>query len=431
MIIFVITSFSCGRDDKEINKLIEEAEKESVKVKADNEDSYGENKNVEDNENGEDNSDGNRECNQNDTQQDNTNNNSSNEEDEEFDATSYEKNTQGDNNADENYTEIENDIYVDDPKKEDENGDHSNVNTKNDSIIPPDEEDEKPYIPELNNLSDLSFSIELFATNNQYHQSAACYGDYAIFVSNYHTEFHMYNLKTRKRLYDLQYTKGTGKDFLGQTLYHCNQATFGVDFYDSSDPFPILYISQHAKENKRYFVEGYRIFPIWDNETNEYSSFSVELVQTIFFPPMTNKNALGTINMIIDPETNKIYTYSRNNNIGLTNSKKCVISCFDIPSSQKKEIFLEDTDILWSFYPGCNASNMQGGCINNGILYIAQGSKSAGYIYLNIIELQSQQQTGRLDLLKNGYTWEPEGCFFYNGHVMLGGGNNIYKVNIQ
>lgn len=431
LVIIVIISFSCGRDDKEISALIEEAENKLTNT----EDKSEDNNNVDNNEYGKgESSNENNDSNLDNKQSDDTNNDAlPNDDSENPDNPSSDGNSKDNSNTEGNDTKTgtANDNNQNkDSEEENANTGNLDYNNYNDSIVPSNEE-EKPNIPELNNLPDISFSIKTFATNNQFHQSAACYGDYAFFISNYHTEFHMYNLRTRKRLYDLQYPKGTGKDFLGQTLYHCNQATFGMDFFDSSDPFPILYISQHAKEDKRYFVEGYRILPVWNNEENEYDSFNVELVQTIFFPPMTNRNALGTINMVIDPETNKMYTYSRNNNLGFSNSNRCIISCFEIPSSYKKDIYLEDTDILWSFYPGCIASNMQGGCVNNGILYIAQGVKSAGYIYLNIIDLQSRQQIGRLNFLNHGYTWEPEGCFFYDGHVMLGGGNNIYQIIIE
>ena len=75
----------------------------------------------------------------------------------------------------------------------------------------------------------------------------------------------------------------------------------------------------------------------------------------------------------------------------------------------------------------CSAVNMQCGCIVNGILYIGQGYKSAGYIYLNVVDLRRRQLLERIDLIERGVTWEPEGCFFYNGNLMIAEGTNIWE----
>lgn len=34
----------------------------------------------------------------------------------------------------------------------------------------------------------------------------------------------------------------------------------------------------------------------------------------------------------------------------------------------------------------------------------------------------------QLDLLHNGYRWEPEGCFFYDGHLMISYSKNIWQL---
>ena len=65
------------------------------------------------------------------------------------------------------------------------------------------------------------------------------------------------------------------------------------------------------------------------------------------------------------------------------------------------------------------ASNMQGGCIVDGRLYIAQGYPAKQYVYLNVVDLREKRLVKRYDLLANGVDWEPEGCFYYDGNVML------------
>lgn len=276
-------------------------------------------------------------------------------------------------------------------------------------------------------LSNSKVKISKYASGIRAHQSAAAYGDYAFFVTDKHTHFYMYNLKTKAYVYNLTYKGAGGTDFLGYTLYHCNQSSFGTDFYEEGDPFPLLYVSQHAKEDRRYFVEGYRILPVWNDSIGEYSSFKVELVHTIYFPPMSTENALGNINMAIDAENKQMYTYSRNNIGGEENSWVCKISQFDIPDIHQKVVYLEDSDIKRSFYIDSSAVNMQGGCIKDGILYIGRGYYSAGYIYLYAVNLDMEAEVARIDILSKLHHWEPEGCFFYNNHVMLSATGGIYE----
>lgn len=276
-------------------------------------------------------------------------------------------------------------------------------------------------------FSNSKVKIIRYAKGIKSHQSAAVFGDYAFFVTDKHTHFYMYNLKTKSYIYDLAYKTGGGKDFLGSTLYHSNQSTFGVEFYEVGDCFPLLYVSQHAKEDKRYFVEAYRILPIWNDSIAEFSSFSVQLVHTIYFPPMTEENSLGNVNMVIDAENRQIYTYSRNNNSSQNNSGVCKISQFDIPDIHQKKVYLEDSDIKSSFFIDSQAANMQGGCIKDGILYIGRGYYSVGYIYLYAINLELEAEVARIDILSKLHKWEPEGCFFYNGTVMLSATDGIWQ----
>lgn len=289
-----------------------------------------------------------------------------------------------------------------------------------------DDEGKSPY--EYSDwLSNSKVKIKKYASGIKGHQSAAVYGDYAFFVTDKRNHIYVYDLKGKKYLSDITLPAGSGKDFLGYTLYHSNQSTFGTERYDSSDEFPLLYISQRARKDRRCFVEAYRIQADWDDATSQYTSFSAELVQTIYFPAMTTENALGNVNMAIDPESGEMYTYSRNNNSGEENSGVCKISRFDLPDSHEPEVYLEDSDIKDSFYIDSSAINMQGGCIKDGILYIGRGFSSVGYIYLYAIDLNLRAEVARIDLLARLIHWEPEGCFFYNGCVMLSTVGSIWK----
>lgn len=245
------------------------------------------------------------------------------------------------------------------------------------------------------------------------HQSAAVYGDYSFFITAGRSKVCLYNLVKKEILFTLE-LKAENK-----SIYHCNQCSFGVDKYLPSDPFPLLYVSQNAKSDKRCFIEVYRILTEFDEVLSDYFVFSIELIQTIFLPAMSYDNSMGNVNCVIDQSNDLIYTYSRNNNTDEDNYGLCKITCFSIPPIDGDTVVLEDYDILSSFMIDCKAHNMQGGCIENGILYIGQGYSSVGYIYLNIIDIKKQELTRRIDLIESGITWEPEGCFYYDGSIML------------
>lgn len=271
----------------------------------------------------------------------------------------------------------------------------------------------------------------LYANNSKGNQSSASYGDYLILVPKSRGYLHLYNLRTKSLLYSLKLTANTEKDYKGVDLCHCNQTTFGVDFYEPNDPLPLLYISQRAREDRRCILEVYRLLPTRTDGEDDFSSMEAKLVQTILFPAMTVDNSLGNVNCAIDTEKRLMYTYSRNNVKTDANYRECKVSCFDIPDCRKDVVYLEDDDIKSSFMLGCSALNMQGGCVKDGKLYIGQGYKSAGYIYLNVVDLKNEKLLERIDMLAKGVEWEPEGCFIYNGNIMMSTGSNIWQLNFE
>ena len=284
--------------------------------------------------------------------------------------------------------------------------------------------------PNTQTPSFVSFDVSLYANNIKSHQSAAVYGDYAVFVTDRRSIFYLYNLKTKQLLCEKQFEAVNEK--IGKyILYHCNETTFGVDFYKENDPFPLLYITQRARADKRCIVEVFRLRPERTTPDSDFTSLDAELVQTIYFPVMTAENFLGRVNCVIDAKNKLMYSYSYNLTSGDANYMLGRVTSFQIPDIKEAEVYLNDDSIVDSFDLSYTAVNSQGGCINNGILYIGQGMKSAGYIYLNIIDLNDKKVITRTDLLANGSEWEPEGCFYYNGAVMLSAGKNIWELKFH
>lgn len=256
-------------------------------------------------------------------------------------------------------------------------------------------------------------TISEFAPLDNKHQSAAVYGDYAFFVTECRKLFCLYDMTRKAPVYKLVQK---GED---DKIYHCNQSTFGIQKYYPEDSFPLLYISQRAPSDNRCLTEVFRIIPFYSADSTALVGFHVEMVQKIFFPAMTQENSMGNVNSVIDPDSGWMYTYSRNKNVSDSNYLQCKISKFAVPDIYEPVVFLEDSDIQSSFMIDAKALNMQGGCIANGLLYIGQGYPLAGYVYLNVIDLASEKLVKQYDLLGQGVDWEPQGCFYYDGNVML------------
>lgn len=254
------------------------------------------------------------------------------------------------------------------------------------------------------------------------HQSAAVYGDYAIFVKVGRQSMRLFDMARKTKVATISLKKEDSNQ------YHCNQSSFGAEKYEPGDYFPLLYISQRSRSEGRCFMEVFRVIPLINADSTAILTFRVELVQEIFFPPMSQENSLGNVNCVMDPDGRWMYTYSRNNNADDRNYLQCKISRFAVPDVHQREVVLEDSDIESSFLIDAKATNMQGGCIVDGRLYIAQGYPAKKYVYLNVVDLREERLVKRYDLLASGADWEPEGCFYYDGSVMLAHTGAICRI---
>ena len=270
-----------------------------------------------------------------------------------------------------------------------------------------------------------NITVSKFTSFDIRHQSAASYGDYVFFISKGRSNIILYDLKSKNIVYDLKMKRED------ESVYHCNQSCFGKNKYDEEDPFPLLYISQRSQSDQRCFIEVFRILPVWDRRERSYTSFTVSLVQTIYLPAMSYDNSLGNANCIIDPSNDIMYTYSRNNDPSADNYRRCRISSFDIPDEKTNRVVLSNQDIQSSFELDCDAYTMQGGCVQDGYMYISQGYYNAGFIYLNIIDVKNGLLVYRIDLISLGVLWEPEGVFSYNNRVMVSHTSGISVIEKQ
>lgn len=277
-----------------------------------------------------------------------------------------------------------------------------------------------------------SVGFSLYTKNAVAAQSAACYGDYLVFVSKLVSRMTLYNLHSKKILHRLNLKPLM--ELRGKTdIFHANNSSFGTQKFKESDLFPLLYVSHRENNDKRGVLQVYRITPLKRHkDTADYDSLNVSLVQTIFYPPMTDENALGSPWTAIDKENNCMYTYSRNNRGKGDNRGICRISKFKIPSvGEANEVFLNDEDILESYEVDFMAPLSQGACINNGMMYIAQGVSPKKYLWLRIIDLSQRKLVKSINLKNIGFPVEPEGCFIYDNQLMIStAGKSIFKINL-
>jgi len=271
-----------------------------------------------------------------------------------------------------------------------------------------------------------TFSLSSYMSAGKTHQSGTVWGDYFFMISDTMTSIYVYNLSTKTLLYTWS---GSALD----SAHHCNQCTFGIEYYDASDPFPLLYVSVNNALSGTYAgrcsQEVYRISGTWDSTANEYTAFTFTKVQTIWLPDMTAENALGNANMAIDRRRQLMVFYSRNNISTDSNYQICRITEMEIPHFRNtsnnvvETVILDKKDILTSYEIPTTATYMQGGVIQDGKLYIAKGYANVNVIALYVVDLYGKALVASIDLLGNGYTWEPEGVFIYDGKLMTSANN--------
>lgn len=385
--------------------------------------------------------------NQNDGEENNNEEENMDEEEDDKEGEDYENNENDDSGKDDNgnsengNSENGNSDNGNSDNGNNDNGNNDNENNDNGNNDNGNDESEnngninKPFsygpIPttpnENYNSSKEYLFIDQISTDGIAHQSAACYGDYAFFISNKMINIMVYNMRTNQRIFTLKQNPiGTG------TIYHCNQACFGTQKYSEEDPFPLLYISQFQNKNNRCFITVYRILPTSAGVEQEFTAFSFERIQTIYFPVATDENCLNNVNAVIDTDHQIIYTYSRNNNSAADNYRKCKISKFYLPKDiLSGSIYLTNNDILDSFFINISAVNMQGGAYHDGLLYIGRGVPAVGYVNLYVVDLVNQKLCYNIDLLNGGYTWEPEGAYFYYDELYVGASNRIFKFSFK
>ena len=228
------------------------------------------------------------------------------------------------------------------------------------------------------------------------------FGDYLFQFHNTLQNIVVYNLKTKKNVQTLTLTPISN--------HHAGSGGFGNEYYDSTDPFPILYISS-MYENRVY---GYRI-------TGAEGSWTIETVQTITI----NKEGLYIPNVAIDRENNMVVVFGyTKNSWNDSNNNLSVITSFVLPKLSDGDVTIEDFSDVRKI-PFIYAE--QGAFARLGKLYLSYGntiSKCGMYVidYISGIAVSHAP----FEPLGN---FEPEAFGLYEGNIIMTDQNgNIYKL---
>lgn len=263
--------------------------------------------------------------------------------------------------------------------------------------------------------------ISNFSHVNALCQSMACYDKYLILISDRLYRITLFDMNKKEILH-----VETNNNYRDISFFHCNQCCFSNNKFSNTDVFPVLYVSQQSNDEKRCLLVGLRIESDRD-EGGEIKTFTAKVAQIIYFPSYTDQNALGNVNAVIDTTSNKLITYSRNNNPNSPDYLKCRITEFDMPSLSQDTIRLENKDILNSYTIDCSAWYMQGAAIHDRKVFIAQGAPSQHNICIQVVDLDKKRLQQTYDLRKMNVGWEPEGCAFYRHSLYVYGERTLFE----
>lgn len=202
--------------------------------------------------------------------------------------------------------------------------------------------------------------------------------------------------------------------------WHNNTACFSNTFYEKSDSYPLLYVSEeNIKEHKAVV---YRI-----NKT-QGASMTAEIVQTLIFPEPIEMG-LYYPNIAVDDEAGFLYLtgFSRESWNKSERGNAVQILRFRLPSVKEGPVVKFCTkDILKRYCTDFKLAT-QGAAIRGGRLYQVFGLP--GNTCLTCTDLETGDEVFRSEL--NGIPGEPEGLGFYDDRLIVTcNDGNVYRSDL-
>ena len=216
-------------------------------------------------------------------------------------------------------------------------------------------------------------------------QGFAIYGGYA-FSMHDKGECVILDIKRKKYINSFVVEGNTG---------HCNNASFGTEFYSRESQFPLFYVTECRGERACY--------------VNDITLQDSRLVQKIFY---MGDEIAGPCDWAVDAEQKLLYLYC-------TIDNQRTLMWFSLPrlsdSDNKGEVHLYPKDALGSI-PAGDIKIPQGSLIAGDYIFLTEGVPPR-HTALNVIDRHSAQRLMHLDLTEMGI--EPEGIAIYRGWIYL------------
>lgn len=246
-------------------------------------------------------------------------------------------------------------------------------------------------------------------------QGAACYGDYFFqgFAGNAIVD--IYDLRKKEKIATIK------NPYRGNNT-HANSICFGNRKYDSTDYFPLLYISSGytslIEDISCSFIYIYRI--IKKETENGSEDFSMEYINKIILKDM------GTwTEGIFDNENNFLWIKYQPN-------REYRYASFAIPDFENGDVTLTLDDTITDFSIGIQPflSYNQGHIYYKDRILLVSGTspykQTLAFIGINT---KSNSREFVVDIGRLGFREEPESICIYDNNIMVGSATSLYKVS--
>jgi hypothetical protein len=185
---------------------------------------------------------------------------------------------------------------------------------------------------------------------------------------------------------------------------------FGHEFYDTNDPFPLIYVSTGYAWDGYTGALVYRVVVTTENDTTTYS---LSLVQTLKMPNIEGVGVWTEFVIGDDDDCYLCYTASR------------VIYRMKMPKLSEGDITFDISNALdvYNFTPqpaSWDNSSGQGRIYYNGKIVYVSGvpSRSEKRLFVSL-DLATRKREVVIDLTTLGLTTEPETVFLWNGKMCI------------
>lgn len=284
------------------------------------------------------------------------------------------------------------------------------------------------YAGDKINLTQNSFSCQfvskLQGVKNEGYQGLEVYGDTIISCQNSGwMTFYKYDGKKLTRLVEpfkmACYAKET----------HANVASLGTEFFAPTDKFPVVYISQCAKQA----YKGMKDVLFAERISNDMKSTST--VQTIYYRD-ENHNFGYALQWVVDRDNNVLYGYGNTINNDDPRNKHRIVK-FRIPSLKEGKdglVILTDKDLLENYlledtYAKPFNPIGQGLFVKNGLLFMPTGVGTVKHpSILYVWDLRTHQMHNALDLTKATFS-ELEDCSLWKNSLLVQAQGNFFRIN--